>query len=1409
MSPVEDMAVPNSTASSNHAVEELSLGVLFITMLIFLGGTFFMIYKNRIPLPYTVVLLLYGIAVGFITQWLWPEVVSTLGSIPPELIFYIFLPVLIFEGSYAMNIHALRRVLWQTIILASVGLLINTALLGVAVKVVYSDWSWYAAMLLGSLLSATDPVAVVSLLKGLRIEKNIAAMVDGESVMNDGTAIIIFSLLLPAARVGSITEPIWLVLLNCVRLSILPLLLGPMFGFVQSFWLRHAEDGLTKACITVSVTYVSYYIAAYWIHASGVLTLFCQGVFLSYTCPSLFPGVEGNFIYATWELLVHLGNTVLFSLVGVIVVADVFPTVTPVDVAVVLFLYVAMIFSRLVMVESLLPVLNLFSFRMSQRHVGLLVHAGLRGGVAATLALVVQQEDLKEGVVILKVTCGVVLLTLLINATTADFMVGLLGFKSKEPYRIIQMKFSMDYLFRTMERALERVKRDPKYRNANWMSVEKYVGQHLKNPYEGVTEEPSSKDPTQAETVMLNRLLMSAFKNALWRQRDEEVISETVVLDLGAVIARKIEKGELFHMREMQWFHRSGRWKGPIRPAPALPTTGTSPSLVHAGTSGAVCDGQRLENTTFDLAVSMDALDEELPTDDAALHMEVTADSSLMSSTALQLQDDSADQMVEALMRRLLPTWVIFAERFVVGQGYFAKAHRRAQENAFMTLLAVVKCLSALYPLKYQYVENPAQARRIQQWLTAELQDGNAVIQFFFNHFPEATNTVSSTRAVVSIANSLREASDSLHANYGLGVRTREIVEGMIHGIRENIPAHWPNDIPAKSSELITQAVAATTLGKGLRRAEIRAIATMGLERHLREHEVIRLPENAFLIVVFGSLQAIHGRWTIIQEQEYVESFGDIAGLESMLLPAALRKDHERKWRVISTAATVLFISFNSIRPFLMERSLRSVKALWRAAAEDVVLPFLEMMVTPPRDGTSNNIREHLRRIVMDGTPIIGPRDCAQFDWNTQFHLCFYLRGCDNTGLFSGHTPPCYVSTFFASQLEWTDPDVVLYAVPMNISNSGYVPWTTTASDVEVDVSMETAPGTPHHGERPQKPIPSMPRNGLSQCSVEDESLPSFTDCSARRRSPFPKSRSVPSPEVTVTTSTPALIQASLRADVCVTTALPSTANDIMESSHAATTTVLSSILLGIIPVDERDEISESGHTSASRAHRDGHSIRRESVGTLTGSLVFSVDDLCAGGHRSGLRFSPDITCILQRLDQFVSPVPIINQLFAEYAAMLELMCIAAFRYVRYPRDPQNVRHAQRTAASAIEFLLNFCLQSSLIRRAVRVFGADHPEEMHALDPDHNANAIDARFESSVCTWSRQAAISKKYNLETIVTGMNVYANLRFRGVVKALQQAVLWVPELTNVESVEGVQTLISARGGGIGASSEENAHY
>lgn len=159
------------------------------------------ILKNKFPVPFTVIVLILGFIMGIImahideisNDFLLGE--KELREINPHLIFYIFLPLLIFDSSFNSHFHIVRPQIIAAILLAGPGVFICMIIVALcAIYIFPYNWSWLVALMFGSIISATDPVAVVALLHESGASKSLAALIDLESLLNDGSAFVIFSI---------------------------------------------------------------------------------------------------------------------------------------------------------------------------------------------------------------------------------------------------------------------------------------------------------------------------------------------------------------------------------------------------------------------------------------------------------------------------------------------------------------------------------------------------------------------------------------------------------------------------------------------------------------------------------------------------------------------------------------------------------------------------------------------------------------------------------------------------------------------------------------------------------------------------------------------------------------------------------------------------------------------------------------------------------------------------------------------------------------------------------------------------------------------------------------------------------------------------------------------------------------
>lgn len=219
-------------------------------------------------IPYTVALLVIGIGLGSL-EYGTKHGVGRFGdgiriweNIDPDLLLAVFLPALLFESSFSMEVHQIKRCIAQMVLLAGPGVLISTFTLGAALKLSFPyDWNWKTSLLLGGLLSATDPVAVVALLKELGASKKLSTIIEGESLMNDGTAIVVYQLFFQMVLGRTFN---WASIVKfLVQVALGAVGMGIAFGAASVLWLGFIfNDTVIEITLTLAVSYVAYFTAS-------------------------------------------------------------------------------------------------------------------------------------------------------------------------------------------------------------------------------------------------------------------------------------------------------------------------------------------------------------------------------------------------------------------------------------------------------------------------------------------------------------------------------------------------------------------------------------------------------------------------------------------------------------------------------------------------------------------------------------------------------------------------------------------------------------------------------------------------------------------------------------------------------------------------------------------------------------------------------------------------------------------------------------------------------------------------------------------------------------------------------------------------------------------------------------------
>ncbi|MDH5611041.1 MAG: cation:proton antiporter [Gammaproteobacteria bacterium] len=416
----------------------LSETVLVIMALLATGIVASGVFR-KLPIPYTVILVVIGIVLTQLSE-AWPPLEPLQHfHLTPDLVLFIFLPALIFESGLNLNARQLIKDIAPVLTLAVPALLISTALVGVGLWLLLPI-DLMVALLFGALISATDPVAVISLFKELGTPERLTVMVEGESLLNDATAIVVVTILLGLYTAAPTNG--WGVVGTAVSQFMFVFfggaLVGAVFGVVISWMMtRFAQESSAVLILSLVLAYVSFVVAEHDLHVSGVMAVVaCSVVFGIFGMPRLSrESVE--LMHETWEFIAHICNTLLFLFVGMLVDLDSLIG----DIWYILLAVILVQASRAALVYSSVPLLEkvfkLPHVTLGERHI--MFWGGLKGGLAIAIVLSLP-VDLPGRELLIHLTLGVVLFTMLVNAPTIRPLIRLLGIDKLSADELAELK---------------------------------------------------------------------------------------------------------------------------------------------------------------------------------------------------------------------------------------------------------------------------------------------------------------------------------------------------------------------------------------------------------------------------------------------------------------------------------------------------------------------------------------------------------------------------------------------------------------------------------------------------------------------------------------------------------------------------------------------------------------------------------------------------------------------------------------------------------------------------------------------------------------------------------------------------------------------------------------------------------
>jgi CPA1 family monovalent cation:H+ antiporter len=533
-------------------VEEIIIGLLLIASLVAIAA-------SRLRIPYTVGLVLIGLALTIVPrQAIDSQDIST-------IIMALLVPPLVFEAAFHLRLDDLRRDLGLILLLAAPGVILTTLLVGGVV-------AWGAgialpsALVFGSLIAATDPVAVVALFRKLGAPKRLQVLLEGESLFNDGTAIVMFGLMVAIAETGhfSLSES----LTEFLRVAGGGTLVGLVLGMLISQLIGRIDDPLVETTLTTVLAFGAY-ISAELLHFSGVLAVVVAGILNGNVGPRGMSATTRVVVFNFWEYFAFLANSLIFLVIGLVIdIQLLFENWEAIGVAI-----LAVLGARAISIYGF----SFFGNNLDWKWRHIMYWGGLRGAISLALTLTIPAaisgaESLKA------MAFGVVLFTLLVQGFSMDWLSHKLKLVERthmqEEYERRHARF---VAARSGYEYLQRLSRQGLISEHTWQRLSKILERQNDILVEAVRDVITSDPAVEAEELdTARREALRAQRTALTGLLRDGVISEETYSQLvGEVDAALTEQ-------DLLW--------------PELLTAGNAPHLPVDQMMAAVIQEQDLES---------------------------------------------------------------------------------------------------------------------------------------------------------------------------------------------------------------------------------------------------------------------------------------------------------------------------------------------------------------------------------------------------------------------------------------------------------------------------------------------------------------------------------------------------------------------------------------------------------------------------------------------------------------------------------------------------------------------------------------------------------------------------------------------------------------------------------------------
>jgi len=259
-----------------------------------------------VGVPYPILMVLGGLGLGFLPGL--PDV-----RLDPDLVLVLFLPPLLYGAAFFSSLRDLRAAL-RPISLLAIGLVVlTTCAVAVVAHALIDDMPWAAAFALGAVVAPTDPLAATTIARRLGVPRSIVTVVEGESLINDGTALTAYRVAVAAAAGAGFS--LWEAGLQFLADACGGVLIGLALGWLIAAIRARMDDPPVEITISLATGYAAY-LPAEALGLSGVLAAVAAGIYLAWRAPDIASAQMRMQGFAVWELLMFLLNAVLFVLIG-------------------------------------------------------------------------------------------------------------------------------------------------------------------------------------------------------------------------------------------------------------------------------------------------------------------------------------------------------------------------------------------------------------------------------------------------------------------------------------------------------------------------------------------------------------------------------------------------------------------------------------------------------------------------------------------------------------------------------------------------------------------------------------------------------------------------------------------------------------------------------------------------------------------------------------------------------------------------------------------------------------------------------------------------------------------------------------------------------------------------------------